>query len=105
MSVFGVFDATCDACVFAPVPGMDTEQLVSFARLNSVRNSYAPVQNSAGELVLSYVPIGTFIMDVQPVPLGFPRYLEGAIFNPDYRAYVLTNVDIRIGDRCYICNY
>ena len=104
-SVFSVQESTCSECVFAPTPGLGTEQWVSFVRLNSVRNGYAPAQNSGGELVLSYIPIGTFMMDLQPAPLGFPRHIEGTQVNVDYRGIVPNNVDLRFGDRCYLCNY
>jgi hypothetical protein len=102
MSVFSVQESTCIPCVFAPTPGLGTEQLVSFVRLNSVRNGYAPVQNSAGELVLSYVPIGPFMADIQPKQMSFPRYMEGNVVQIDYLGIVPNNVDIRVGDRCYL---
>lgn len=105
MSVFSVHESTCTECVFSPTPGLGTEQLVSFVRLNSVKNGYAPAQNSSGELVLSYVPIGPYLMDLQPAPIGFPRFIEGNAVLVDYRAFVPNNVDLRVGDRCYICNY
>ena len=102
MSIFSVQESTCTDCVFAPTAGLGTEKLVSFVRLNSVRNGYAPVQNSAGELVLSYTSIGPFLVDIQPKQMSFPRYQEGNVVQIDYLGIVSNNVDIRIGDRCYL---
>ena len=104
MSVFAVHDASCDTCVFAPIAGVGTEQLVSFARLNSVKNGYAPVQNSSGELVLSYVPIGTLLCDIQPKSKGYPHQQQGTVAESDYLGIFTYNADVRYGDRCYLSN-
>ena len=104
MSVFAVHDASCDACVFAPLAGVGTEQLVSFVRLNSTKNGYAPIQNSSGELVLSYVPIGTLLCDIQPKAKGYPYQQQGVVAEADYLGIFAGNADIRYGDRCYLSN-
>ena len=88
--------------IFAPT-GCDgtLEQPVSFVRNAALARHTFPVQNAAGEVLLSYIPVGTFTLQCEPVPAGYTRMLQGIVIQVDVRMYGLGYVDVQEGDRCY----
>lgn len=100
MSLFHVDDAPCGP--FAPLVGDGPQLSVSFARPTSVNLRRIPTQNAAGEVLLSYAPIGSFSLEMQPHQAGFPRNIGGQIVEVAYVGFAPGNVDLRAGDRCYL---
>jgi hypothetical protein len=103
MSIFSPSDAPCG--IFAPGGCVgDTQRLVTVTRAAHLVSSAAPVQNASGEVVLSFVSIGSVLMDLQPQNAGFLRQIQGQIIEIAYIGFVMGNPDIRVGDRAYISN-
>jgi len=100
MSLFHVDDAPCGP--FAPLAGDGAQLLVSFTRPVSVNLRRIPTQNAAGEVLLSYAPIGSVSLEMQPHQAGFPRNIGGQIVEVAYVGFANGNVDLRAGDRCYL---
>lgn len=97
-SVFGVGDSPCG--VFAAQAG--TQQTLSFARAAHLYYSYAPIQNARGELVLSYIGIGSHSLDLQPAtPSLILRQLHGVVNEVSWRGFLMGRPDIQELDRCY----
>lgn len=101
MSIFAVNDAPCGP--FAPAfCGTGAQYLLSFVRPANIAQRRFPVQNSAGEVLLSYVDAGNFSVEIQPRQAGFPRYVAGTVIEVHYVGFVTGNADIRVGYRCTI---
>ena len=90
-----LFQLTDPCPLFAPQPGMGTQQSLVFQRATQG-------QTSAGEVVLSFATAGTFSVDLQPMPAGIVRILHGVVYEVAYRMFLFNNPDIRDGDRCTI---
>ncbi len=93
MSVFRTDDAPCG--VFGPVAGTGLNQRVTFARA-------LPYQTSAGEVLVSFSVIGSWVVELQPLPAGVQRLVHGIVKDVVYRAFLPGNPDIRELDRCYV---
>ena len=92
----GVFDADDAPCgVFGAVDGMGTTITLPFVRGVSF-------QNSAAETLVSFSTIGTFTIDLQPLPAGIQRLVHGIVRDVAYRAFAPGNPDIRELDRTMI---
>lgn len=93
MSVFRADDAPCG--VFGAIDGAGLNQRIVFARAIAT-------QNSAGEVLLSFSTIGSWVAELQPLPAGIQRLVHGIVKEIAYRAFLAGNADIRELDRCYI---
>ncbi len=101
-SVFSPSGPASGVCVFGVRDGDEAYEYISFVRLASVKNGYAPVQNSSGELVLSYVALGRFLWSLQPGTGRLPRYIAGIAVNVDMLGIFQGNVNLQPGDRTYV---
>ena len=90
-----LFQLTAPCPLFAVPDGMMTQQSLVFQR--STHD-----QTSAGEVVLSFANVGTFSVDLQPMPAGIVRVLHGVVYEVAYRMFLYNNPDIRDGDRCTV---
>ena len=100
MSIFSPNTGPCG--IFGPLGcgagGMT--QAVTFVRAASLLHGTAPVQNTAGEVLLSFVTLGPYTLDVQPLPAGFTRMVAGQLIKVDVQMFGLGVVNIQEGDRC-----
>ena len=93
MSIFQTGDAPCG--VFRALDGFGTQQSIAFVRAQTS-------QNSAGDTLLSFIDIGTFSMDLQPLPSEIKREIGGIVVQMSHRAIVPGKPDIQELDRCFV---
>ena len=87
--------------IFAPgLCGTGFTQAITFVRAASLLHATAPVQNTAGEVLLSFVELGPYTLEVQPQPAGFTRMVAGLLVKVDVVLFGFGVVDIQEGDRC-----
>lgn len=99
MSIFSPTDGPCG--IFSPeFCGMGTQQVVTFLRSVALVQHRAPTQTAAGEVLLSFVEIGTFLLDTQPAPAGYSRMAQGILVKVDMFMYGVGFVPVQEGDRC-----
>jgi len=77
-------------------------QDITFVRAASLLTPTAPVQNTAAEVLLSFVTLGPYTLDVQPQPAGFSRMMAGQLVKVDLLLIGMGTVDLQEGDRCTI---
>lgn len=101
MSIFSPNDGPCG--IFSPeLCGMGLHQPVTFVRSAALVQHRAPTQNAAGEVLLSFIDIGTFLLEVQPAPAGYSRMAQGILVKVDVFMYGLGYVAVQEGDRCML---
>ena len=93
-SLFGL-RAPCP--LFAPACEMSDWQTLAFQRA-------AREQNSAGELMLSFAAVGTFLGELQPFGGNYVRMIHGTVVQIDAVFIVMGNPDMQVGDRCTVSN-
>ena len=59
--------------------GSQQVQDITFVRARSLLLGTAPVQNTAGEVLLSFATLGTYTLQPQPLPAGFTRMIAGQL--------------------------
>ena len=91
MSVFSPSDAPCG--VFAPQGG--TLRTLEFFR-------QTPSQNSAGDTYLSFTSIGTFTLDMQPLPSKILRQVGGMVVEIATMGLGMGFVPLQARDRTYL---
>ena len=100
MSIFVPSDAPCG--IFAPsLCGDGAYYTLSFARTTALLAWRAPSQTTAGELALSFTPISTVHMEMQPKSLPLARLIHGQVIEVAYTGFAPPTADIRITDRSY----
>lgn len=90
-----IFQVTAPCPLFAAQDGLSDVVTLAFQR--ATRD-----QTAAGELVLSFADVGTFLGELQPVPTGTARLIHGIVHEVAYRFFVDGNPDVQDGDRCTI---
>lgn len=91
----GLFALRAPCPLFAPVCDTGDWQTLSFQRATKD-------QNSAGELLLSFAAIGTFLGELQPFGGGYVRALHGTVVQIDALFIVTGNPAVQEGDRCTV---
>ena len=81
--------------------GNPAVQELSFVRPASLLHGTAPVQNAAGEVLLSFVTLGPYTLEPQPLPAGFTRMVAGQLVAIDQLFFDFARNDLQEGDRCY----
>lgn len=103
MSIFSpADDGPCG--IFAPQGwcGGSLYQTITFLRAASLLHGTAPVQNTAGEVLLSFVALAPQTFEVQPLPAGFTRMVAGQVVKVDMLLIKMGTADVQEGDRCRI---
>ena len=80
--------------------GSQQVQDITFVRARSLLLGTAPVQNTAGEVLLSFATLGTYTLQPQPLPAGFTRMVAGQVVQIDQMFFDFGFVDLQTGDRC-----
>lgn len=100
MSIFAPADTPCG--IFAPSLCADGAQYVlSFVRATALLQGRPPAQTVAGEVTLSFTPIGTLQMEMQPKALPLARLLNGIVVEVAWTGYTTVAADVKVLDRCY----
>ena len=99
-SIFAVGDVPCG--IFSPLDGMGIQATLSFVRAAARLTVSAPYQTPGGEVLQSYVAIGTYRGELEPDHGGLERTAAGQIIDIAYKFYVTGTPDLQEGDRTYI---
>jgi|ERR1041384_2368402 hypothetical protein len=101
MSILTPSDTPCG--IFGPsVCTNATLRAVTVYRAAHLAQATAPVQNASGEVVLSFVAVGTFQVDWHPKSAGLLRQLQGQVVEIAAVAFGAPTVDIQELDRCTV---
>lgn len=73
---------------------------ISFARKAHLLYGTPPVQNARGEIVLSFVDIGTQTFQMQPLDRELRRELHGIVVEIAWVGFVMGSTTVRPEDRC-----
>ena len=92
-----LFDVRAPCPLFAPACGGSDWQTLAFQRSTKE-------QNSAGELMLSFATVGTFLGELQPFGGNYIRMIHGTVVQIDAVFIVMGNPDMQVGDRCTVSN-
>jgi len=72
--------------------------VASLAILRSVSNA----QNSYGEVLLSFISVGSIKIDLQPLAGGVSRNVHGQVVRVNFLGIVSGNADVREFDRAVV---
>ena len=102
MGIFSLSEGPCGIFAQAGWCGARTMQTIPFVRAASLVHGTAPAQNTAGEVLLSFVTLGPYTLQPQPLPAGFTRMVAGQLVAIDELFFDFGMVDLQEGDRCYL---
>jgi hypothetical protein len=104
-SVFSTNEGPCS--IFAPTGpcGGGAQETLSFARAAHLLYGTAPTQDARGEVALSFVGIGQYAGEMQPLDIAVLRHLGGIVIEQAWLFLVVGSTNVCELDRVYVDGY